>query len=229
MRGIWHFQQFARDENREAETLLRRAVELDAKLALAHTYLARTLNSRIWWGWSKDIDKDIEDELTAATRAVELDERDPYAHYALSLATMLALRHEQSLAAAQRAIDLTPNFALGYFALGWIRIYIGRSAEALDPMLRSLRLNPNDRQSETFLGQAAIAQYHIANFEECCRLLPPRSACSSPSLHSAHSACCSRPTWPARRSRRGYLGARRNQATPGGTSLGGHNAVLGPR
>ncbi len=178
MRGIWHFQQFARDENREAETLLRRAVELDAKLALAHTYLARTLNTRIWWGWSKDIDKDTDDELTAATRAVELDERDPYAHYALCLATMLALRHEQSLAAAQRAIDLTPNFALGYFALGWIRIYIGRSAEALDPMLRSLRLNPNDRQSETFLGQAAIAQYHIANFEEaadyCSRALRVR-------------------------------------------------------
>ena len=166
MRGIWHFQQFARDENHEAEKLLRRAIELDAKLALAHTYLARTLNTRIWWGWSEDIDLEIDDELKAATRAVELDERDPYAHYALFLATMLSLRHEQSLAAAQRAIDLTPNFALGYFALGWIRIYIGRSAEALDPLLRSLRLNPNDRQSETFLGMAAIAQYHLANLEE---------------------------------------------------------------
>lgn len=166
MRGVWHFQQFARNENREAEMLLRRAVELDGRLALAHTYLARTLNTRIWWGWSTDIAKDLDDELTAATRAVELDERDPYSHYALFLATMLTLRHEQSLAAAQRAIDLTPNFALGYFALGWIRIYIGRSAEALDPLLRSLRLNPNERQSETFLGQAAIAQYHMANFAE---------------------------------------------------------------
>jgi TolB-like protein/class 3 adenylate cyclase len=166
MRGIWHFQQFARDENREAEIFLRQAINLDSTLALAHTYLARTLNNRIWWGWSKDIDKDIADELTAATRAVELDGRDPYSHYALLLATMITLHHEQSLAAAQRAIDLSPNFALGYFALGWIRIYMGRSAEAIDPMLRSLRLNPNDRQSETFLGQAAIAQYHIANFED---------------------------------------------------------------
>ena len=178
MRGIWHFQQFARDENHEAEKLLRRAIDLDPNLALAHTYLARTLNTRIWWGWSKDIDKDIDDELAAATRAVELDERDPYSHYALSLATMITLRHEQSLAAAQRAIDLSPNFALGYFALGWIRIYIGRSAEAIDPMLRSLRLNPNDRQSETFLGQAAIAQYHIGNFENaaeyCLRALRVR-------------------------------------------------------
>jgi TolB-like protein/class 3 adenylate cyclase len=165
MRGIWHFQQFARDENHEAETLLRRAIDNDSKLALAHTYLARTLNTRIWWGWSKDIDKDVDDEMAAATRAVELDERDPYSHYALFLASMMTLRHDQSLEAAQRAIDLSPNFALGYFALGWIRIYVGRSAEAVDPMLRCLRLNPNDRQSETFLGEAALAQYHINNFE----------------------------------------------------------------
>ncbi|WP_186002942.1 adenylate/guanylate cyclase domain-containing protein [Mycobacterium sp. KBS0706] len=178
MRGIWHFQQFARDENRTAEMLLRRAIELDPNLALAHAYLARTLNARIWWGWSEDIDNEMADEVAAAARAVVLDERDPYSHYALFLAAMISLRHEQSLAAAQRAIDLSPNFALGYFALGWIRVYMGRSAEAIDPMLRNLRLNPNDRQSETFLGFVGLAQYHVGNFEDaaeyCCRALRVR-------------------------------------------------------
>ncbi|WP_274626231.1 tetratricopeptide repeat protein [Arvimicrobium flavum] len=166
MRGMWLFQQFTRDENREAERWLRRALDLDPDLALAHTYLARALNTRIWWGWSEDIDRELADEWRAAKTAVMLDERDPYSHYASFLASLLMLRHEEAIAAAQRAIDLTPNFALGYFALGWARIYLGRSDEALDPMLRSLRLNPHDRQSETFLGQAAIAQYHLGNFEE---------------------------------------------------------------
>src|SRR4051812_21001221 len=49
MRGIWHYQQFARDENREAEKWLRRALDLDPSLALAHMCLARALNNRIWW------------------------------------------------------------------------------------------------------------------------------------------------------------------------------------
>lgn len=172
MRGIWHFHQFARDENRVADRLLRRAIDLDPNLALAHSYLARTLNTRIWWGWSDNIDKDLADEFAAASRAVALDERDPYSHYAMFLAAMFTLRHEKSLAAAQRAIDLSPNFALGYFALGMIRTYMGRSSEAIDPMLRSLRLNPNDRQSEVFLGQAALPQYHVGNFRdaaEYCR------------------------------------------------------------
>ena len=170
MRGIWHFQQFARDENREAERCLRLAIDIDPQLALAHMCLARALNTRIWWGWSDDIDRDLADEWQAAELAVSLDARDPYCHYALCLASMLTLRHEQSLAAAQKTIDISPNFALGYFALGWIRIYLGRSVDAVDPMLRSLRLNPNDRQSETFLGQAALAQYHLGNFEEAADL-----------------------------------------------------------
>ena len=127
------------------------------------------LNNRIWWGWSTEIDKELADEYAAAKRAVALDERDPYAHYAMFLASMLTLKHEQALAEAQRAIDLNPNFALGYFALGWIRVYLGRAADAIDPLLRSQRLNPNDPQVDTYLGQTALAYYHLKNYEEAVR------------------------------------------------------------
>ena len=57
MRGIWHFEQYAGDENRTAEMFLRRAIDLDPNLALAHSYLARTLNHRVWKGWSEEIDQ----------------------------------------------------------------------------------------------------------------------------------------------------------------------------
>src|SRR6266568_1526702 len=83
------------------------------------------LNHRIWWGWGPDIAAELAEGYAAATRAVSLDDRDPYTHYALSLISMLCRRHEQSLSEAQRAIDLNPNFALGYFALGWIRVHLG--------------------------------------------------------------------------------------------------------
>ena len=61
---------------------------------------------------------------------------------------------------------LAPILPWGISHLAGFRVYLGRSADAIDPMLRSLRLNPNDRQSHAFLGQAALAQYHLANFEE---------------------------------------------------------------
>jgi adenylate cyclase len=166
MRAMWHFHKFTPDDHKPAETWLRRAIELDPHLAQAHMALARTLVSRIWRGWSRDIEHDLSEACAEAERAVSLDDRDPYTHYALFLVRMLMRRHERALAEAQRAIDLNPNFALGYYALGWIRIYIGHFAEALDPLLRSLRLNPNDPQAGAILGFVALAHYHQGSYEE---------------------------------------------------------------
>ncbi len=166
MRGMWHFHQLTPEDARQAEVWLRRAIERDSKLAQAHTFLARTLNARIWYGWSQDIESDAAGAYAAAMQAVRHDERDPYAHYAMFLANNMRRRHEQALAEAQRAIDLNPNFALGHFALGWIRIYIGHFAEAVDPLLRGLRLSPNDPQSDLFFSFIALAHYHQGNYLE---------------------------------------------------------------
>ena len=97
MRGVWHFQHLNdAAEHKHAETWLRRAIELDPNLAQAHMSLARMLNHRTWWGWGPDIAADLSEGYAAATRAVGLDDRDPYTHYALSLISMLCRRHEQS-------------------------------------------------------------------------------------------------------------------------------------
>jgi tetratricopeptide (TPR) repeat protein len=87
---------------------------------------------------------DVSDIYAAAARAVSLDDRDPYSHYAFCWASLLRQIHAQALAEAQRSIDLNPNFALGFFSLGLVRVHIGHFTEALDSLLRSLRLNPND-------------------------------------------------------------------------------------
>src|SRR5512133_3633427 len=114
--------------------------------------LARTLNSRIWYGWSSNLESDVSETYTAAARAVSLDDRDPYSHYAFCWANLNKRMHAEALAEAQHSIDLNPNFALGFFALGCVRVFIGHFPEALDALFRSLRLNPNDPQSGVFLS-----------------------------------------------------------------------------
>jgi TolB-like protein/class 3 adenylate cyclase/Flp pilus assembly protein TadD len=166
MRGLWHFHQLTAEDSRQALTWLRRAIELDPRLAQAHAFLARTLNAAVWYGWSQDPEREIAEACEAANRAVTLDDRDPYCHYALCLLSFLTRRYQQALSEAQRAIDLNPNFALGYFGLGWVRIYIGHFAEAIDPLLRCTRLNPNDPQLGMFMGIIALAHYHQQNYEE---------------------------------------------------------------
>jgi adenylate cyclase len=112
----------------------------------------------------------LADGYAAAVRAVSLDDRDPYAHYALSWLSILKRQHQQALADAQRAIDLNPNLALGFWLLGVIRTYIGHFPEAIDAMLRSIRLNPHDAQAGSILGDLARAQYHQRNYAEAAAL-----------------------------------------------------------
>jgi TolB-like protein/Flp pilus assembly protein TadD len=166
MRGMWHHYQFAREDLGEAERWLRRAIELDPKLARAHMGLARTMVQRCLLGWSTDIDGDLATMAAAAERAVALDDRDPYCHYALSASSLFSGRLALALSEAQHTIDLNPNFALGHLALGWVRIFIGHFAEAMEPLLRALRLSPHDPIAFMFLNRMALAQYHLGNYEE---------------------------------------------------------------
>lgn len=166
MRAMWHFSQLGSEDHNQAVTLIRQALTLDPNLAQAHMTLARTLNARIWYGWSGDPVRDVSEIYAAGARSVSLDDRDPYCHYAFCWASLLRQMHTQALAEAQRSIDLNPNFALGFFSLGLVRVHIGHFTEALDSLLRSLRLNPNDPQAGSFLSFVALAHYHQENYEE---------------------------------------------------------------
>ncbi len=170
LRGLWRVYQFNAEDNVRAERLMRRAIELDPTSALGHMGLARVLNARIWWGWSEDFEADRQTAYAAAHRAVELDDRDAYAHYALAWPNLRMREHERALAEAQKAIDLTPNFALAYYALGAIRVFLGRFDQASDPIQRAMRLSPHDPMTFAFAHYLALARYHQGDCEEAAKL-----------------------------------------------------------
>lgn len=192
MRAMWHFSQLTPVDHEQALVLLRQAIGLDPNLPQAHMVLARTLNARIWYGWSSDLEHDVLETYAAAARSVAIDDRDPYSHYALCWGSLLRQMHDQALAEAQRSIDLNPNFALGFFSLGLVRIYIGHFDEALDPLLRSLRLNPNDPQAGSFMSFVALAHYHQEHYQQA--------------LHYAQLATRTRPSYFALRALIASLG-----------------------
>jgi adenylate cyclase len=169
LRGLWRLYQFNADDNVRAEGHMRRTIELDPTSALGHMGLARVLNVRIWWGWSDDFEADRQTAYAAARRAVELDDRDPHAHYALTWPSLRMREHESALAEAQKAIDLTPNFALAYFVLGVIRVFLGRFDQASDPIQRAMRLSPHEPLTFDFAHYLALAQYHQGHYEEAAK------------------------------------------------------------
>jgi hypothetical protein len=105
-------------DNQQAESWLRRSIELDPTLARAHTILARVLAARCWLGSSDDIDRD----LTCCRGARR---SDAAAHYAVSIIDLMLHKHEWALRAARRAIDLNPTLRMGILrsakpAFSWV-------------------------------------------------------------------------------------------------------------
>jgi TolB-like protein/class 3 adenylate cyclase len=181
MRGMWYQYQLSREDFRKAGRWYRRSIELDPTFHRAHMGLARSLFGTCVFGWSENFERDRGTLCESAERAVSLDDRDPYSHYALFACHLLFGRLQLALAEAQRVIDLNPNFALGHLALGWVRIFMGRFREALDPLLWALRLSPNDPIAFLFTNRVALAHYHMGNYEEAVHFA--ESALSSRRIH----------------------------------------------
>ena len=166
MRGMWSHYQLTKEQVEEAIRWHRRAIALDPGFGRAHMALARALMSYIHFGFSDDVARDRAELTAAAGRAVAIDDRDPYSHYAMFFVHYLSGRLDAALLAAQRAIDLSPNFAFGHLSLGWVRLYLGHFDQSLDPLLRALRLTPNDPLAFLAMTKLSQAHYHLGHLEE---------------------------------------------------------------
>jgi TolB-like protein len=190
-RGMWRFYQFTAEDNIEGEALMRGAIEMDPTYARGHVGLSQILIQRIVWEWSENIDDDRQVGYAAARRAVNLDDRDPYALNVLAWHSLLNMEHRNSVATAQRAIDLTPNFEQGYNCLGTACVFLGRFEAAIDAYQRAMRRSPHEPLRFLYCTYLSLAHYHLGQYEEATEV-----ARTGISLRPAHmlyralAACC---------------------------------------
>ena len=83
--GTWHFHQVTRENHLKARELFRQACKLDPELPEAHLWLGRVSAGVVPYGWSDNTVADLQEGMQAALKAVQLDERNPYSHYALAI------------------------------------------------------------------------------------------------------------------------------------------------
>jgi len=157
-RGTWHFHQVTRENHLKARELFRQACKLDPELPEAHLWLGRVSAGVVPYGWSDNPVADLQEGLEAALKAVRLDERNPYTHYALAIVSVYSERLEQAIRAARKAIEISPSFALGHCVLGMALLFSGRAAEATAPLEYGLRLSPYDPQNFVWFNILALAR-----------------------------------------------------------------------
>ena len=170
------------DENSEAEALCRRAVAIAPGYGRAHSLLAWTLLRRS--AYSGDL-QGVVSEVNAETRiALDLDDRDSWAHLAQGILFTRLRRFDDAERALRRALDLNPNFALAHAFLAWSQssnptfprkstptLALQRAHEdAVHGAEHALRLSPHDRQVGLY-ASLAIANVHFTagRYSECAK------------------------------------------------------------
>ena len=85
------------------------------------------------------MEPEVNEPAAIAAHAVELDDRDPWAHLALGWVAFTRRRTEEAVDEFQRALDLNPNFAAAHGYLGFALVLDGRSDQAIDHVEQAIR------------------------------------------------------------------------------------------
>jgi TolB-like protein len=164
--GMKCIYRFTPDDNREAQRLFRRAIELDPALAQAHGWLSYAIVLAMVY-FDADHSKDaLEEAVTIARKAIELDERDALAHFTCGRALLASRAYRDSLAELESAVQLNPNLAVVYCGLGDSLAYEGRFAEAIPYFEKAINLSPHDPQRWSFFSYRALAHLLAGEFED---------------------------------------------------------------
>ena len=142
LRGREQLRRDTKEGNRHAQEMLQRAVDLDPNFAPAYAFLAHVFLRDYLNQWSELPALSLERAYELASRAVMLDDSDPYAHWALGAIYLWMRRHDEAISEQERAISLNPNFADGHRALGLVLHYSGRSEDAVRCFDRCIALDP---------------------------------------------------------------------------------------
>jgi adenylate cyclase len=143
-RGLWHLWNFTKDDVAEAQRLFRQVHELDPAFATPYAFESYSHYLSVILGFSEVPGESLEAALTAAKKALALDDKDPVAYFALGRVYMMLGEHDASVAELEKALELSPSFAQAHHGLGFALVLSGRLEEAAKALDKAIRLSPRD-------------------------------------------------------------------------------------
>ena len=165
MRAVAHFWRMTAAESEAAIDMLRLAVQRYPNYAPAQSMLSFALLVSDLVGWAP-AGKPYRLAADLAHRAAELDDNDPWAHFALGYLAFTARKTDDAVREFQRALDLNPNFAAAYGYLGWAVVFDGRHEEATEYFQQAFRMSPHDPLIAFFYAGMCAAHYFARRFDE---------------------------------------------------------------
>ncbi|MEE8505367.1 MAG: adenylate/guanylate cyclase domain-containing protein, partial [Kiloniellales bacterium] len=166
MRARWHLWRLTRQDNPEAQRLLREAIELDPGNVMALSDFAFSQMVDSAFGWSEAPGQSLSEAAAAARKAIAIDERDAWAHTVLGMIDRYALRYDDSIRRLEKAIDLNPNLAHAHNALGFTLAYAGEYDAAISSIGKAIRLSPRDSFKFIWFEARAVAAFGAGRYRD---------------------------------------------------------------
>jgi adenylate cyclase len=161
-----------KSSNAEARALLERAIAISPDFAAAYAYIAFTRLNDYIIGSGDAAEQSLQTSLKLATRAVAMDDEDPYGHFVLSIVSIWRREYETARSEVQRGLALAPNSAEGHLQLANLQYYEGDPSGALDTLNAYMRLDP--LYPGLALHFVAQAQHSLGQFEAAVETLKRR-------------------------------------------------------
>src|SRR5919197_991079 len=114
---------------RKPRALCRRAIAIAPGYGQAHGLLAWVMLRRT--DWAGDVTNFLTEAEREARTALNIDERDPWAHLTDGLVLYRKRRHGEAERAFRRALEFNPNFGLAHAVLGLPLAFQGAYEEGL--------------------------------------------------------------------------------------------------
>jgi adenylate cyclase len=158
-----------RQDNADAQQLLRHLIALPSASVAAYQLLANTLELTIDCLWAEDPAAAATEALAASQKAVQLAPLDYLSHYALGRALLHSGRHDLAIAAARRSVELNPNSGTSLGGLGGVLAFAGNPEEASAVSERGFQLSPPEPYTALWIWYAAVAAFRLQQFETALR------------------------------------------------------------
>jgi TolB-like protein/tetratricopeptide (TPR) repeat protein len=163
--GTKHFYKSTADDNREAQRLFRRAIEVDPTLAEAYGFLSYSIVLSMIYFDAEPDEALLEEAVEIAKKGVTLDDRDAAVRFMYGRALLARGAYRDALGELETAVELNPNLAVVYCGLGDSLAYEGRISEAIPYFQRAIRLSPHDPLRSAFYSYGALAYLFAHEFE----------------------------------------------------------------
>jgi TolB-like protein/Flp pilus assembly protein TadD len=161
------FWRLTKAEGEAAIAILKQAVERYPDYAPARSMLAFMMLVSGYVGWTLgERESQVKQAAALATRAVELDDSDPWAYFALGYVAYTMRRTDGAIEEFQRAIDLNPNFAAAHGYLSLTLALAGQSDQAITHAEQAIRMSPHDPQNAICFTALAAAHYQAGRYGE---------------------------------------------------------------